>query len=125
MLDRGKVRDFAPGEGVAFGAATAAFDDGDWLHIPIPGSVHQTLIAAGRIPDPFYDQNETACAWMEEREWWSRVPFDAPDEGLQAGERLRLIFNGLDTYATIWLDGQELGRHQNMFRPAEFDVTDR
>ncbi len=43
----------------------------------------------------------------------------APDE------RLRLTFHGLDTYATIWLDGEELGQHQNMFRPATFDVTGR
>ncbi len=125
MLDRGKVRDFAPGEGIAAGAQAAAHDDGAWLDIPIPGSVHQTLIAAGRIPDPFYDQNETACAWMEEREWWFRVPFEAPAAALRTGERQRLVFHGLDTFATIWLDGEEIGRHQNMFRPAIIDVSDR
>ena len=78
MLDRGKLRHFAPGDGVAAGAHLRP-DDGDWLDIADPGDVHRTLIAAGRIPDPFYDQNETACAWMEEREWWYRVRFDAPD----------------------------------------------
>jgi beta-mannosidase len=125
MLDRARVRDFAPGEGVVAGAAGVAHDDGDWLEIAVPGSVHRTLIAAGRIPDPFYDQNETACAWMEEREWWFRLDLGAPAEPPKPDERWRLVFHGLDTFATVWLDGEELGRHENMFRPALFDVTER
>jgi beta-mannosidase len=125
MLDRARVRDFAPGEGVVAGAHGMAHDDGDWLEIRVPGSVHRTLIAAGRIPDPFYDQNETACAWMEEREWWFRLDLDAPAEPAKSDERWRLVFHGLDTFATIWLEGEAIGRHENMFRPAVFDVTDR
>src|SRR3954451_9098527 len=39
-----------------------------------------------------------------------------------AGERLRLVFHGLDTFATLWLDGEPLGRHANMFRPAALAV---
>ena len=42
---------------------------------------------------------------------------------LQAEERFQLIFEGLDTFATIWLNGQELGSSSNMFREAVFDVT--
>jgi beta-mannosidase len=125
MLDRARVRDFAPGEGVTDRAQQTAYDDGDWLEIAVPGSVHRTLIAAGRIPDAFYDQNETACAWMEEREWWFRLDLDAPGEAPQPDERWRLVFHGLDTFVTVWLDGQELGRHANMFRPVVFDVTEQ
>jgi hypothetical protein len=43
----------------------------------------------------------------------------------EPGERLLLIFHGLDTFATIWLNGEELGGHQNMFREAVFDVGGR
>jgi beta-mannosidase len=125
MLERGKLSHFAPGEGIAAGAQSAVFDDGDWLEVPIPGGAHRALIAAGQIPDPFYDRNETACAWMEVREWWYRIPFTAPDEPLAAGERIRLVCHGLDTFATLWLDGQEIGQHENMFRAAEFDVGER
>src|SRR5262245_34633990 len=98
MLDRARVRDFAPGAGLVAGAHTAAYDDGDWLEIAVPGSLHRTLIAASRIPDPFYDQNETACAWMEECEWWFRLGFDAPAEAPRPDERWRLVFHGLDTF---------------------------
>jgi beta-galactosidase/beta-glucuronidase len=126
-LDTGwSVRDFMPGAGLAAGASlpTYATDDG-WLAIAVPGDVHRTLIDAGRIPDPFYDRNETACAWMEEREWWYRVEFDVPAASPGDDARQELVFNGLDTFATIYLNGEEIGEHHNMFRPAVVDVTRR
>jgi beta-mannosidase len=125
MLDRGKLWHFASGEGIAAGAAGDDHDESEWLKTLLPGGVHRALIAAKQIPDPFYDQNETACAWVEEREWWYRIRFESPPEPVQTGERLRLIFNGLDTFASIWLNGELIGRQANMFRPAIFDVTDR
>ena len=124
MFTLWKLRDYAPGEGVAGGAATAPLDDG-WIPVSVPGDVHGALLEAGRIEDPFYDRNEDACAWMEAREWWYRLDFPGPSEPLHPGERLQLVFHGLDTYATVWLNGKELGRHANMFREAVFEVTDR
>lgn len=125
MFDLWKLKDFAPGEGVASRVYTEQFDAGDWTDIPVPGDVHQVLIAAGRIEDPFYDRNEDTCAWMEEREWWYRISFDSEEKPLRLDERLLLVFQGLDTFVTIWLNGEELGRHENMFREAVFDVSHR
>ena len=120
-----KIREFEPTAGVAAGAHTSGYADDEWTGIAVPGDVHRALIDAGRIPDPFYDQNETACAWMEQREWWYRVQFLASDEVLAADARCELVFHGLDTFATIYLNGEEIGEHHNMFRPAVFDVTAR
>jgi beta-mannosidase len=120
-----KLNDFAPGEGLDAGAFQVSFDDNAWLPVDVPGGVHPALIAAGRIEDPFYDRNEEQCAWIEDREWWYRLTFDGPAEPLAVGERWRLIFHGLDTFVTIWLNGEKLGQHQNMFREAAFDVSDR
>ncbi len=117
------IRDFVPGEGPAHGAQTAPITD-DWIPALAPGDVHSALLAAGRIEDPFYDRNEDACAWMEDREWWYRLDFAGPAEPPRTDERVQLVFHGLDTYVTIWLNGKELGRHTNMFREAVFDVTD-
>jgi beta-mannosidase len=124
LVDRGLVRDYGPGEGFAAGAAATGTPVDAWVPIAVPGDVHTALIAVGRIDDPFYDRNEGLCAWMEEREWWYRLSFmgpEAPDED----ERLRLVFHGLDTYATVYLNGVEIGRHENMFREAVLDVTER
>jgi len=63
------------------------------------------------------------CAWIEGREWWYRTQFTVDHGPPQLDERLLLIFHGLDTFATIWLNGELLGKHSNMFRQAIFDVT--
>ncbi|MDQ6669529.1 MAG: glycoside hydrolase family 2 protein [Chloroflexota bacterium] len=118
-----KLQDFEPGAGVAAGAYMPGHFADNWLDIPVPGDVHRVLIAAGRIPDPFYDQNETVCAWMEQREWWYRLAFDDGGEPAAPDERLLLVFEGLDTFATVYLNGEALGEHHNMFRPAVFDVS--
>lgn len=108
-----------PGPGAA-----SSTPDGAWIPAVVPGGVHESLLAAGRIEDPYYDRNEGEIRWVEERDWWYRGTFSAPDD-LERGERLRLVFHGLDTVVDIWLNGEELGSHENMFRPAEYDVTAR
>jgi beta-mannosidase len=118
------VRDHAPGEGLAAGAAAVADAGEGWIDVPVPGDVHRALLAAGRIEHPFYDRNEEGLGWMEEREWWYRMRFASPAPAAE-GERLRLVLHGLDTFATIYLNGEPLGRHANMFRPASFDVSAR
>ena len=68
MLDPGRLKDFAPGEGVTVGALAQRFDPGGWIDVSMPGDVHSDLMAAGRIEYPFYDRNKEWCAWMEGRE---------------------------------------------------------
>lgn len=123
MFDKGKLADFVPGVGLSHGVFQEDYDDSHWMDIAVPGDVHRALMAAGRIPDPFYDRNELECSWVEEREWWIRLQFDCPQDALQPDEKLNLVFHGLDTFVSIWLNGEELGRHQNMFCEAVFNVT--
>ena len=125
MFDLWKLKDFAPGEGLNRKIFAEQVDMDGWIDITAPGDVHQALIEAGRIEDPFYDRNEEKCAWMEEREWWYRLTFESDEKPLGQGERLLLAFEGLDTFATIWLNGEELGRSANMFREIVFDVSQR
>ena len=97
--------------------------DDDWVAATAPGDTHVAMHRAGRLPDPLRDDNEAACAWVEGRTWWWRTTFTAP--AAAAHERLTLVFDGLDTHATIWLDDEPLGASDNMFLAARFDVTDR
>ncbi|GAC1538190.1 MAG: hypothetical protein NVS2B4_18270 [Ramlibacter sp.] len=48
-------------------AADFAAADG-WLPATVPGSVHEALLAAGQIADPFYDRNEHDLQWIGERD---------------------------------------------------------
>jgi beta-mannosidase len=125
VFDRWKLKDYAPGEGVALGVFTEQFDLDDWIDVSAPGDVHQALVAAGRITDPFFNRNEIDCAWVEEREWWYRTQFIYEHGPPQTDDRLLLVFHGLDTYVRIWLNGERLGEHGNMFREAVFDITRR
>ena len=93
LVEGGLVRDYAPGEGLAAGAASAGMPAEGWVPVTVPGDVHTALMAAGRIEDPFYDRNEDLCAWMEEREWWYRLRFAGP-EAPNDDERLRLVCHG-------------------------------
>jgi beta-mannosidase len=124
MFGRARLKDFAPGEGVRTGAFQELFDEDAWIPIPVPGDAHRALLDTGRIENSFYDRNEDGCAWIEDREWWYRMSFDGPQEPLRPDERLRLVFHGLDTFATIYLNGEELGSHSNMFHEAVFDIGD-
>ncbi len=87
----------------------------------VPGAVHTDLLAAGKIPDPFYRDNETDLLWIGDVEWtYSRI-FDVPKTVLRRDQVL-LHFAGLDTLATVTLNGKRLGKTDNMFREWCFDI---
>ncbi|MGP3982516.1 glycoside hydrolase family 2 protein [Streptomyces sp. KR80] len=86
----------------------------------VPGSTHLDLMAADFIPDPYLDRNEAALTWLHRVDWQYSTTFQA--EAPQVGERVELVFDGIDTVATIELNGDVLGRTVNMHRGYRFDV---
>ncbi|CAM5722830.1 hypothetical protein SVIOM342S_06000 [Streptomyces violaceorubidus] len=64
-------------------------------------------------------------AWVGRRAWTYVRDLGAADTAGERFERTDLVFDGLDTAATITLDGRELGRTRNMHRRHRFDVTGR
>jgi beta-mannosidase len=93
----------------------------DWLPASVPGCVHTDLLAARKIPDPFYRENEKAVQWIGETNWIYRRVFQVSSNDL-AHDRVLLRCEGLDTFAIIRLNGHELGHTDNMFRTWEFDA---
>ncbi|TXS07511.1 glycoside hydrolase family 2 protein [Streptomyces sp. col6] len=89
------------------------------LPAEVPGCVHTDLLAAGVIPDPFLDRNETEVAWVGRRAWTYLTEVSHES----AHERTDLVFEGLDTAARITFDGRELGTTRNMHRTHRFDAT--
>ncbi|MDX3109243.1 glycoside hydrolase family 2 protein [Nonomuraea angiospora] len=88
----------------------------------VPGSAHLDLLAAGLIPDPYLDRNETELAWAHRAGWRYELTFEAEPPG--DDERVDLVFDGLDTVATVELGGRVLGATANMHRSYRFDVRD-
>jgi beta-mannosidase len=87
----------------------------------VPGCVHTDLLRAGLIPDPYRDFNEHQLQWIGETDWQYTLVFEANDE-LFEHERIDLVCDGLDTVATIELNGQHIAKTENMFRGYRFDV---
>lgn len=116
-LDRWTVFDVDPGEGDPTASADAA------MTIAAPGDIYQALIAAGRLAHPFEGRNEADAAWVRDREWWWRTSFVAPT--WRADDDIDLVFEGLDTFAEIFLDGVSLGRADNMFHGWRYALAER
>ena len=93
----------------------------EWLPANVPGGVHTDLLALGRIPDPFVGDNEKRVQWVAEADWEYRHQFTAAPELLHQ-PHIWLVCDGLDTLATVSLNGRELGRAANMFRQYRWDV---
>ncbi|WP_036961769.1 glycosyl hydrolase 2 galactose-binding domain-containing protein, partial [Promicromonospora kroppenstedtii] len=86
----------------------------------VPGSVHTDLLAAGLIPDPYLDDNEATQKWIGLTDWTYRTTFEWSAGG---HARHELVFSGLDTVATVRLNGVELGAVRNMHRTYRLDVA--
>ncbi len=93
-----------------------------WINAEVPGTVHTDLLKNKLIEEPFYSNNEIKLSWIAESDWVYKTIFDSPFE---TGDRypVKLIFEGLDTIAKIYLNGSCIGAAKNMFIKYEFDIT--
>lgn len=93
-----------------------------WLPAQVPGCVHLDLLRNKKIPDPFFRDNETKLFWISEKIWEYQKVFYLPSNW-QIGQTKRIVFEGIDTYAGIYLNGEFLGEADNMFRSWEFKTN--
>lgn len=93
----------------------------DVLTASVPGCVHLDLLAADKIPDPFWRDNEKLVQWVSERTWVYSRSFEVSAAFL-ANDEVILRCEGLDTLAAIRVNGSDVARTDNMFRSYEFDV---
>ncbi len=87
----------------------------EWHAAQVPGVVQTDLLRAGLIPDPFYQDNDTRLQWIGLTDWEYRTTFQA-DAATIAHEHVDLVFEGLDTYADVYVNDQVVLHADNMFR---------
>lgn len=97
-------------------------DSGNWLKTSVPSSIYTSLIQAGQFSQSEIDTYPEKFAWVSEKPWVYRKTFDISQD-LSACDRIDLVFDGLDTIASIWLNDKLLGKTNNMFIPFMFDIT--
>ncbi len=95
-----------------------------YMSAQVPGSVYLDLLKNGRIEDPFYRDNELKTLPLIDRDYEYRTVFEVPAELWECGAVL-LRFDGIDTLATIYLNGAYLADTDNMHRIWEFSVKER
>jgi beta-mannosidase len=89
----------------------------------VPGCVHLDLLAAGLIPDPYLDDNEGKLSWIGYVDWrYETTVHVSPDELPAGTDRLDLVAEGLDTLATVEVNGVEVARTWNQHRSYRIDL---
>ncbi|KAG5982144.1 Beta-mannosidase B [Claviceps digitariae] len=99
-------------------------DKNDDSYLPVsrfPTQIHLDLMHHGIIPDPFMGQNEKDVQWIGETAWVYRTTFSTPQ--LRSNATAVLVFDGLDTFATVVLNGKTILEAENMFVCERAEVT--
>lgn len=99
-------------------------DKGDDAYLSVsqfPTNVHLDLLSHKLIPDPYIGKNELDVQWVGEKVWVYRTKFTSPTT---TGPKAVIAFDGLDTFATVVLNGKTILETENMFIPERVDVTD-
>jgi len=95
--------------------------DSPWRPAIVPGCVHLDLLRNKVIPDPFYRDNEAKLQWIENGDWEYRTTLAVTPAMLQH-RNIELVFDGLDAYSEVWLNGTQVLTANNMFRVWRVDV---
>ena len=99
------------------------FDTAAWYNATVPGTVLTTLVDQGVYPDPLYGLNNMSIPDdLCRQDWWYRTTFEKPE--LESWQRVRLLFNGINYEAHVWLNGERVGSIKGAFIRGDFDVTD-
>ncbi|KAJ3216359.1 hypothetical protein HDU67_009627 [Dinochytrium kinnereticum] len=86
----------------------------------MPSTIHLELMETGVIPDPFEGTNEKQVQWVGEVDWIYRCEFEGQ---FVAGQVADLVCDGLDTNATVFLNGVEVMKADNMFIQHRSEIT--
>ncbi len=93
----------------------------EWKKATVPGVVHLDLLNIGSITEPYLGDNEEKQKWIEKYDWEYKTNIDI-DANYLNNKHIELVFEGLDTYATVYLNGKKILFADNMFREWVVDV---
>ena len=93
----------------------------DWYAATVPGCVHTDLLENKLIEDPFYRDNEKRQQWIGKTDWEYQTTFDVSPETLKR-QNIEIVFQGLDTYANVFMNEKPILDADNMFRTWRVDI---
>lgn len=89
----------------------------------VPGNIFSDLMHNNVIEDPFVGENEHKVQWVSDSVWVYNSTFTLPNAVLNK-QHITLNFDGLDTYATVLLNGEALLKTNNAFRKYTVPVNE-
>ena len=95
----------------------------EFLPASVPGSVYHDLMQNGKMDDPFWRDNFPKALKRMDHDYEYKTEF-AANKALLKSDAVLLRFEGIDTVADIFLNGEKLGHTENMHRTFEFEVKD-
>lgn len=93
----------------------------EWMEAEVPGSVYGTLLKLGKMPDPYYRDNELDATKLMENDFVYETDMEITQEML-ACDGVILRFEGIDTLGEVYLNDTLLGHVENMHRVWEYDI---
>ncbi len=117
VLDQGWTFRMAPGDDALAAHPEAA----GWLKATVPGSAQTDLLALKKLPDPYLADNEAKVQWVGLSDWQYRTEITVTAETLKR-DHIEMVFDGLDTFAEVSVNGTKILTTDNMFRSWRADV---
>ncbi len=93
----------------------------DWQSAKVPGNIFSDLLEQKMIPNPFIKTNEDSVQWVSKKDWEYKTTFSLSKKQLQK-KNIELHFDGLDTYATIYLNDSIILKANNAFKKYTIDI---
>lgn len=95
----------------------------EWYQAQVPGFIHLDLLRNNLIPDPFYRDNEPKVQWIETVDWEYQREFNV-SQAILSSKIVEIQFEGLDTHATVYLNGNLILKANNYFRSWAINVKE-
>ena len=96
----------------------------DWVPAQVPGDIYAAFFMAGKMSDPFFEDNEYQAKALMEEDYEYRTVFTYERAKFENCQEIILRFEGIDTIADIYLNGCCLGKADNMHRVWKFPVRE-
>jgi len=96
-----------------------------WYPATVPGCVHTDLLNNHLIPDPFYRDNEKQLQWIENEDWEYKKSFYADDSIAALSQDFHICFEGIDPYASVYLNDMLLNTAENAFDRIYFSLSSK
>lgn len=99
---------------------TLTFDN-KTISAQVPGDITIDLYRAGLVKNPYFGLDYKDIEWVARRDFTYRTTICA-DKELLNNQSVTVVFDGIDVFADVYLNGTHLGATKNMFLQYRYEI---